>query len=201
MPAAHLPEILDPASYRRVPWKNGGGVTLDIAGAHRPGFDPAGWDGMIWRLGRTRIETPGPFSEPSRLRSPAGCRRWLRSGAACPAGRPPLDVRQPFHAVRFAGDWPIDSELTAGPVGVLNLLADRTAMAIALSFVAAPAAATLEAARSIVLALAPTRVRLDGVPVSLTQDGAFSIAGGGALAVEEGLVAIAALTPVAAPSS
>lgn len=199
MPAASF-EILDPASYRRVPWKNGGGVTLDIAGAHRPGFDPAGWDGMIWRLGRTRIEIPGPFSNLP------GCDRLLAvidgSGLVLhPAGRPALDVRQPFHAVRFAGEWPIDSELTAGPVGVLNLLADRKAMAIALSFVAAPAGATLEAPHSIVLALAPTRVRLDGVPVSLAQDGAISIVGDGALAVDEGLVAIAALTPVAAASA
>jgi len=23
--------LLDPASYRRTPWKNGGGVTIDIA--------------------------------------------------------------------------------------------------------------------------------------------------------------------------
>jgi environmental stress-induced protein Ves len=54
---------LGPADYRRTPWKNGGGVTIDIAGAFAPGAEPGGWSGMIWRLGRTRIEHP-PFLRP-----------------------------------------------------------------------------------------------------------------------------------------
>ena len=29
---------LDPAGYRHTPWKNGGGVTIDIAESMRPGF-------------------------------------------------------------------------------------------------------------------------------------------------------------------
>jgi environmental stress-induced protein Ves len=49
---------LDPQSYRRTPWKNGGGVTVDIADATRRGR--AGrWSGMLWRFGRTRIVAPG----------------------------------------------------------------------------------------------------------------------------------------------
>jgi environmental stress-induced protein Ves len=45
---------LDPAGYRRTPWKNGGGVTVDIA-EHED----------AWRFGRTPITTSGPFSDYS----------------------------------------------------------------------------------------------------------------------------------------
>jgi environmental stress-induced protein Ves len=182
-----------------VPWKNGGGVTTDIAGAYRPGTEPGGWEGMIWRLSRTRIETPGPFSDL------AGYDRALAvidgSGLVLhPRGRPLLDVRTPFRAVRFAGEWPIESELTNGPVGVLNLLADRTKIDIDLSFLTAPGRIALPPAPAILLALSPSHVRLDGEAVALERDGAISIAGAGELAVDDGLIAIATLAAVAATS-
>lgn len=194
--AIRILEFLDPATYRHVPWKNGGGVTTDIAGEYRPSAEPGGWDGMIWRLSRTRIEAPGPFSDLP------GYDRLLAviDGAGLvlhPRGRPPLDVRLPFRPVRFAGEWPIDSELTRGPVGVLNLLADRTKIDIGLSFVTAPGRVALPAARAVLLALSPLRARLDGGAVSLGRDGAARIAGPGELAVDDGLVAIATLASVA----
>lgn len=190
--AIRILEFLDPTTYRHVPWKNGGGVTTDIAGEYRAGAQPGGWDGMIWRLSRTRIETPGPFSDLP------GCDRLLAvidgSGLVLhPKGRPPLDVRKPFRPVRFAGEWPIDSELTAGPVDVLNLLGDRTKISIDLSFVAAAAQATLPPTPAILLALSPARLRLDAQAVSLPRDGAVRIAGPGTLAVDDGLVAVATL--------
>jgi environmental stress-induced protein Ves len=195
--AIQILERLDPAAYRHVPWKNGGGVTTDIAAEYRPDAEPGSWEGTIWRLSRTRIEKPGPFSDL------AGYDRLLAvidgSGLVLhPKGRPPLDVRKPFQAVRFAGEWPIDSELTEGPVGVLNLLADRTKIAIDLSFVTAPGQATLPAAHSIVLALLPTRARLDSETVSIGRNGAISVAGPGELMIDDGLVAISTLAPVAA---
>src|SRR5882724_11187343 len=117
-------EALDPNAYRRTPWKNGGGVTVDIASAHRPGTMPDDWSGMAWRFGRTRIERPGPFSDLS------GYDRILSviegSGLVLrPEGRPEIDVREAFRPVRFPGEWPIESELEAGPVGVLNLMTER----------------------------------------------------------------------------
>ena len=195
---ARVVEFLDPSTYRHVPWKNGGGVTIDIAAEYRAGAEPGGWDGMIWRLSRTRIETPGPFSDLP------GYDRLLAvidgSGLVLhPAGRKPLDVRAPLRPVRFAGEWPIESELTEGPVGVLNLLADRTKMGIDLSFVAASGRIALANTRSIILALSPTRASLDGEAVTIGRDGALSVAGTGELVVNEGLVAIAALSPVPAP--
>lgn len=190
--AIRVLEFLDPAAYRHVPWKNGGGVTTDIAGEYQPGAEPGGWDGMVWRLSRTRIEAPGPFSDLP------GYDRLLavidgRGLVLHPKGRPPLDVRTPFQAVRFAGEWPIDSELTEGPVGVLNLLGDRTRISIDLFVVAAMGQATLPPVPAILLALSPARLRLDAQEISLQRDGAARITGPGMLAVDGGLVAIATL--------
>lgn len=157
-----IPTRLDPAAYRRTPWKNGGGVTIDIADAYRPGTPPGSWDGMIWRFGRARIEQPGPFSDLS------GFDRCLavidgKGLLLHPEGEATLDARRPFHPVRFPGEWRITSELTAGPVGVLNLLADRTRARIEMILQAEPGRLTLPAGIS--LLYAPSN------PVSLTIAG------------------------------
>lgn len=104
---------LDPDRYQRTPWKNGGGVTTDIA-----------FDDDIWRFSRTPITAAGPFSDYSgfeRLQVlVAGSGLVLQT----PSGE--IDVRRPFRPVRFAGETPILSRLEAGPVEVVNLLGDRS---------------------------------------------------------------------------
>ena len=116
---------LDPKAFRRTPWKNGGGVTIDIADDYAPGAPPGSWSGMLWRFGRTQIVEPAPFSDLSgfdRILTVIGGRGlWLDI-----AGGVSLDVREPLRPVRFRGEDRIVSRLEAGPVTVLNLLADRT---------------------------------------------------------------------------
>jgi environmental stress-induced protein Ves len=187
-------DLLDPARYRRTPWKNGGGMTIDIAGAYRPGADPAGWEGMIWRFGRTRIERPGPFSDLS------GCDRILAvvegSGLMLhPRGREPLDVRTPFTPVRFPGEWQITSGLTHGPVGVINLIADRTLCAIDLSFPAAGAGASVSGARCIILALDDAVLDIGSDAVPVRRDFALSAGDTAALdfTLRSGRVAVAVI--------
>jgi environmental stress-induced protein Ves len=192
--AAPTVTLLDPALYRRTPWKNRGGVTIDIAGAHRPGADPAGWDGIIWRLGRTRIERPGPFSDL------AGYDRILaviegRGLMLHPRDRTPLDVREPFTPVRFAGEWPIVSDLTDGPVGVLNLIADRTLCAIDLAFPEEGTRITVPAGHAIVLALGGATAEIGGRRIELAPDAAarFDNAAPVEVAAPRGRVAIASI--------
>jgi environmental stress-induced protein Ves len=125
--------LLDPAQYRRTPWKNGGGVTIDIADAYRDGAGVGDWNGMLWRFGRTRIERPGPFSDLTgyeRLLAVIdghGLALRLPNGLA-------LDAQMPFRPVRFDGAGPIESALSHGPVGVLNLMADHARFTIDLVF-------------------------------------------------------------------
>jgi uncharacterized protein len=118
---------LDPERYLRTPWKNGGGITVDIA-----------FEGDVWRFSRTPITAAGPFSDYSgfdRLQVlVAGSGLVLQT----PSGE--IDVRRPFRPVRFAGETPIVSRLEAGPVEVVNLLGDRSKVRINLT--------VLEAGRS-----------------------------------------------------
>jgi hypothetical protein len=164
--------LLDPASYRRTPWKNSGGVTIDIAGAYRPGADAAGWEGMIWRFGRTRIERPGPFSDLS------GYDRILvviegRGLTLHPEGHAPLDVRAPFKPVRFPGEWKITSAIGQGPVGVVNLIADRALCAIDLAF--PDADASFSGARCVILGLDDAVLDIGAKATALPRDFALSI--------------------------
>jgi len=114
---------LPPEGFRRTPWKNGGGVTIDIADAYREGAAPGSWEGMIWRFGRTSIVAPGPFSDLTgyeRLQLViAGSGLVLET----PAGE--IDLRSSFKPVRYDGGTPIVSRLENGPVDVMNLIADR----------------------------------------------------------------------------
>jgi len=123
---------LDPALYRRSPWKNGGGVTIDIADDCRPGTTPGAWDGVIWRLGRTAIVAAAPFSDLTgydRIQAVVVGRGLVLE---TPDGR--IDVRAPFHPVRFRGETRIVSRLEAGPVEVVNLIGDRAAVRLDMVF-------------------------------------------------------------------
>jgi environmental stress-induced protein Ves len=105
---------LKPEDYRRIPWKNGGGVSVDIA---------VGKD-EVWRFGRTPITAGGPFSDYSgfdRLQVLVSGRGLVLQ---TPSGE--IDVRRPFRPVRFAGETPIVSRLEAGPVEVVNLIGERS---------------------------------------------------------------------------
>jgi environmental stress-induced protein Ves len=116
---------LDPAGYRRSPWKNGGGVTIDIADAYRAGAAPGDWGGMLWRFGRTTIATSAPFSDLSgfdRVQVVVAGRGLVLE---TPAGE--IDLRAPFRPARFPGETPIVSRLEAGPVEVVNLIGAREA--------------------------------------------------------------------------
>lgn len=108
---------LDPTQYITTPWKNGGGVTVDIA-----------VEGEVWRFGRTPIVAPGTFSD---YRGFDRVQVLVAGGGLVlqtPDGE--IDVRQPFRPVRFSGETPIVSRLEAGPVEVVNLIGDRSKVRI-----------------------------------------------------------------------
>lgn len=188
---------LDPTAYRRTPWKNRGGVTVDIADAYRAGTAPGDWDGVLWRLGRTEIVQPGPFSDLSgydRILTVIGGRGLVLEVA----GGPALDVREPFRPVRFRGEDRVMSRLEAGPVAVLNLIADRD-HAIDVAILADGETRTLSALINIVHAPRASAVTIDGAAFSLADDEALRVDGSAALAVVRGRVALATVNSRSAP--
>jgi environmental stress-induced protein Ves len=168
---------IDPAAFRHTPWKNGGGVTIDVAESMLPGFAPGSWDGLVWRFGRTAIVAPGPFSDLSGYDR----QQMLVSGSGLvletPAGE--IDVRRPFKPVRFAGETRILSRLEAGPVEVVNLMGDRLRVVTDLSCLAAGATNSRPAGVHIIYAATTA--------CDLAVDGnALQIAAGHALRIDAG---------------
>lgn len=184
---------LDPAGYRRTPWKNGGGMTVDIADCYRPGAEPGGWTGVIWRLGRTRIETPAPFSDLAgldRILTVIGGRGLTLRSADGQA----FDAREPLRPVRFPGDLAIVSELEDGPVAVLNLMAARGEVAIDVQVLNGGGRASFPPGT--LVAYAPdgaAALTVGGEPVALAPDEAVRTESNVALntAVSAGIVALA----------
>ena len=170
---------LDPARYRRVPWKNGGGVSVDIA-----------WEGETWRFGRTPIPVAGPFSDytgEDRLQVLVAGRGLVLE---TPDGE--IDVRQPFRPVRFAGETPIVSRLEAGPVEVVNLIGERARVQLDLAVLRAGERHDLGAGRHIAYCAAgPASVRLGDRAYDLPADGGLDIEdAGGPLACTAGIVVV-----------
>jgi environmental stress-induced protein Ves len=113
--------VLSPAEYRRMPWKNGGGRTTEIA-AYPAG---AGFDAFVWRVSIADVHQSGPFSAFT------GVDRTLvlleGKGMRLAGEGSPLDVHTAFEPVAFAGDEIVQCTLVAGPVRDFNLMVRRGA--------------------------------------------------------------------------
>lgn len=117
------------ADLAPAPWKNGGGVTREIASW---AADGASSDGFAWRASLADIARDGPFSRF------AGVDRTLvlADGAgllldeAQGEGHVPratYTLERALSVARFAGESAIDARLVAGPVRVFNLMVRRAA--------------------------------------------------------------------------
>lgn len=111
---------LTPREARRMPWKNGGGTTLELA------VEPPGATldtGFAWRLSSAEVATSGPFSPfpgiERTLLLLAGDGFRLDFG-----GHGSVILDRPLEAVRFSGGWPARADLLGGPCVDFNLMAD-----------------------------------------------------------------------------
>jgi environmental stress-induced protein Ves len=114
--------ILRAADARRVPWRNGRGVTEELALA--PDGASFGRGDFDWRIARATVAQAGPFSAfPGFERvlvvvQGAGLRLEHGSDA------PPAHVT-PLAPYRFSGDWATSATPLDGPVTDVNVLARR----------------------------------------------------------------------------
>ncbi|WP_118179777.1 HutD family protein [Paraburkholderia phosphatilytica] len=119
------------------PWKNGGGVTSEIAigiadatrsGAN-DGSQPARLDTFAWRVSLADVAQPGPFSRfvgidrVLVLLSGAGMLLDERSGDGDTQHTHAL--AKPLDVARFAGETVIDARLVDGPTRDFNLMTRR----------------------------------------------------------------------------
>ncbi|PWC37478.1 HutD family protein [Azospirillum sp. TSO35-2] len=130
-----MPSItrLTPADHRRVPWKNGQGVTTELA--VEPLDDAAGQGRFLWRVSIADVTVAGPFSAfPGYDRliavvEGAGMRLSVD-------GAPPVERRRLEPAFAFPGEAAVWCEPTAGPIRDVNLMLDRAGATGALTLLA-----------------------------------------------------------------
>ncbi|MCW5733498.1 MAG: HutD family protein [Enhydrobacter sp.] len=159
--------LIDPSRFRRTPWKNGGGITVDIAE-----------QGDVWRFGRTPITESGPFSDYTgfdRLQVLVAGRGLVLE---TPEGE--LDLRTPFKPVHFSGDTAVTSRLEAGPVEVVNLIGDRTTVRLALAVLGEGSTLGVDAGTHLVYTpQGAATLEIDGKPEELALDHCLRIEASG----------------------
>ncbi|HVX98684.1 MAG TPA: HutD family protein [Pseudorhodoplanes sp.] len=113
-------KIIRNAEQKRMPWKNGGGETVEITRSP----SNSNLDTFDWRVSRARIDRAGPFSSfPGIDRTLCvldGDGIRLRIGACEPfllsTDSPPFS---------FLGEQPVESDLVRGVVTDLNIMTRR----------------------------------------------------------------------------
>jgi environmental stress-induced protein Ves len=113
--------LIAPSDYRRMPWKNGGGTTFEVA-VHPPGAD---WASFAWRVSIADVAASGPFSSFS------GIDRHLvvlaGDGMVLTGVRDEAIELRPYDSASFAGEAAIESRLRNGPTRDFNVMTRRGA--------------------------------------------------------------------------
>ena len=114
---------------RRMPWKNGGGETIEIAVSPQDAW----LETFDWRVSMARVESDGPFS------AFPGIDRTLAvlegEGIELDAGRAGAGACRGFAPYSFPGDVATASRLLGGPITDLNVMTRRGRLAHRVSVV------------------------------------------------------------------
>ncbi len=147
------PQLLPAAARAAQPWKNGGGVTREVA-AHPPGSD---LDSFAWRVSVAEVSAGGPFSQfagvDRRMAVLAGTLEFTL------AGRSPQRLAPDSEPVAFAGDAAAAASPCGTAVTDLNVMTRRGRFDSRLGRRQGPLQLALTADTLLILALTPLAVR------------------------------------------
>lgn len=108
------------ADYKRMPWKNGGGSTLELL------QDAAADGGFNWRLSIADVAKPGPFSTfegiDRQIMLVSGNGMVLSFAGAAP----PVVISKPLKPHPFEGEWQTDCRLIQGEIQDFNVMTRRS---------------------------------------------------------------------------
>ncbi|MGZ2486810.1 environmental stress-induced protein Ves [Rhizobium pisi] len=120
--------ILRAGDHKRMPWKNGGGETVEIAVSP----EDAGLAGFDWRVSMATVATDGPFSIfPGIDRTLA-----ILAGDGMVLdieGRAPVLLTMASDPLAFPADIPVGARLQNGAITDLNVMTRRAGLAHTLS--------------------------------------------------------------------
>ena len=163
-------EALAAAARCATPWKNGGGVTYEIA-ASPPG---AGLDGFDWRVSSAKVRSAGPFSSfPGIDRTLCVLSGVLRLSLS---GRAPVVLHEESPPFEFPGEAPVQA-VPQGLVTDLNVMVRRGAFTAQVRHVRGPAEFEVGAARTLLFAARPQLVTVTGHCYALAAGDALSLRG------------------------
>ncbi|GAB2913156.1 HutD family protein [Paralcaligenes sp. KSB-10] len=120
-PSIHV-DLIAAADLRAVPWKNGGGVTREIAS--HPGN--ASFESFLWRISVADVAQAGPFSTFHNIDRTLVVTRGGPMILIDEAGGEPHRLSR-WEPHRFLGETPIRAELPNGPTQDFNLMVRRGA--------------------------------------------------------------------------
>jgi environmental stress-induced protein Ves len=156
--------ILRAADRRAVPWKNGGGLTREVA-AHPPQSDLGNFD---WRVSLAEVRRGGAFSSfPGIDRHMAVISGRLELSIS---GRGALSLSSDAAPISFPGELAVYAEPQAEPATDLNVMTRRGRFTARLTrcSVAAATQVTLEADTTLLLALAPLTLCAASIDANLS---------------------------------
>lgn len=110
--------LLTAADFRRVPWKNGRGTTLELVRRD----DAAGK--LLWRLSIADVIEPGPFSPLPGIDRIITLIDGEGFDLDFGGSRPPVSLR-PFEPLAFSGDWSTSATIVHGPSRDFNVMTER----------------------------------------------------------------------------
>jgi hypothetical protein len=167
--------LLPAADRRAIAWKNGGGVTREVA-TEPPGSDLSHFD---WRVSIAQVEAAGPFSEfPGIERRLAVLEGELELA---------IDVRAPLvlgahaPALTFSGECPVTARPLGGAVTDLNVMTRIGRCAARLELRRAQGALEPSAPVSLLIALAELRLSAGGEEMRLARFDALRVEPGASL--------------------
>ena len=165
--------ILRDAERVAVAWKNGGGLTREIA-VHPAGSDLGSFD---WRVSIAQVRAAGAFScFPGVLRQMA-----VLEGAVSLSigGGVPVYLSADTPPVSFAGDVPTYAQPSRAPVTDLNVMTRRGRCSARLTrrTASTPVQLRLEAATTLIVALSPLILCADGTHWDLSRLDAARVEG------------------------
>ena len=160
--------ILRAAERSAVPWKNGGGLTREVA-VHPPGSDLGNFD---WRVSLAEVHRRGPFSSfPGVDRHLAVLEGQLELTVA---GRDRLTLSPGTPPLTFPGDVPAFAEPRQPPVADLNVMTRRSRFGARMLRCSVHAAGTVRMEAETTLILALTQLTVGGAPLAALDAAQFN---------------------------
>lgn len=144
--------ILRAADRIATPWKNGGGVTREVAAWP----EGAGFDDFDWRVSMADVRADGPFSAfagVDRVLAVLDGRLRLEI-----EGQAPVSLARGDHPAVFPGDVPTSGIVEAGPVLDLNVMTRRGKIRPTLARIDVTATVPTSPDRRLIVTLTPALI-------------------------------------------